>query len=464
VVIPLFGRKTQPKKPEAKPASKPVADKTPTRRLPQARTEAPDDSADQSLDFSAYVPPSRPESPIAREPAPALDTPTVAPQSPDAWGSAALKAPDSATPPVARPAAPSEPPSVPGANPRSGRPPDSIMSIEVSAAANGPAAVIEETAILFANGQAQHALAVLSKAVQQDDLGDAAQQCWLMLFDLYQHLGRRIEFEAQALQFVVKFERSPPMWLPDAAARPDVALATGGTGYCALTGNLDEGSGVELEKLRATAQRQHIVRLDCGKLQSLNSNGCTLLQAALLETRAAGKEVILSGETQLFRLLEDACQPGKIETDGAIWSLLFEVYRMCGLQDKFEEAAVNYAITFEVSPPSWEKPREERARPVVRAARAEPVAQGLVLSGEVTAAGEALARQMQEWAKANGTLTVDLAKVRRVDFVSAGMMLNVLTKLSHAGVSIRIQNANELVAALFAVMGIEKVATVVRRK
>jgi ABC-type transporter Mla MlaB component len=92
------------------------------------------------------------------------------------------------------------------------------------------------------------------------------------------------------------------------------------------------------------------------------------------------------------------------------------------------------------------------------------VSQELVLSGEVTAAGEALARQMQEWAKANGTLTVDLAKVRRVDFVSAGMMLNVLTKLRHGGVSIRIQNANELVAALFAVMGIEKVATVVRRK
>jgi anti-anti-sigma regulatory factor len=51
-----------------------------------------------------------------------------------------------------------------------------------------------------------------------------------------------------------------------------------------------------------------------------------------------------------------------------------------------------------------------------------------------------------------------------VDFVSAGVMLNALSQLRQAGTTIQIRGANEMVAALFEVMGISKVASVSRRK
>ncbi len=82
----------------------------------------------------------------------------------------------------------------------------------------------------------------------------------------------------------------------------------------------------------------------------------------------------------------------------------------------------------------------------------------------MTAAGEALVKELQDWAAANSMLIVDMSKARRVDFVSAGVMLNALSQLRQGGTTIQIRGANEMIAALFEVMGVSKVATVIRRK
>src|SRR5437879_2397833 len=203
--------------------------------------------------------------------------------------------------------------------------------------------IIEETATFFANGQVVQALAALSRWVSEKDLGASALQAWLMLFDLYQHLGMNAEFEALAMEFAVKFERSPPVWI-ETGPRSDPALVTGGIGYCALTGTLSEASVPELRKLRDIAEKLHTVRMDCAKLQGLDPPGCRLLRETLASIRDAGREVMITGETQLLGLLDEPCQVGKTETDDALWGLLLEVYRVLKLKDMFEETAVNYAV------------------------------------------------------------------------------------------------------------------------
>ena len=52
----------------------------------------------------------------------------------------------------------------------------------------------------------------------------------------------------------------------------------------------------------------------------------------------------------------DAAKAGEKSVDVAVWLLLLDLYQMLGLQNEFEEAAVDYAVTYEVSPPSWETP------------------------------------------------------------------------------------------------------------
>ncbi len=441
------GKPVPGKAPVAKPKPSPAKHANPEK--PTGGTQA---GGEDSLDFSAYAPPpvSEPRVETRREVAPA--------------GS------DSAPPrleeaPVAAPVVPSVaeiPVPPPPAPPSARRGPDSAAGTE-AAAPDEYAPVIEEAAIFFANGQVVQALAALSRAVSEEDLGASALQAWLMLFDLYQHLGMSAEFDALAMEFVVKFERSPPSWT-ETGRRQDPALLTGGIGYCALSGTLSEASAPALEKLRDTAQRLQTVRMDCAKLQGLNAPGCRLLGETLASIRAAGKDVMITGESQLLRLLEEPCRAGRSETEGAVWALLLELYRMLKLKDKFEETAVNYAVTFEVSPPSWDSQPGAGPKPAAVERPVEPEDRAFALSGDITGASDALAGQLQDWAAANAMLVIDMSQARRVDFATAGLMLNVLSKLQRSGTTIQIRGANELINALFLAMGIGRIARIIPRR
>jgi anti-anti-sigma regulatory factor len=467
VVFSFFGKKGEPKKTENK--NKAPITRQPVKPSPEksATPVASPQAGEDSLDFSAYVPPTQ-SAPldVSPVPAPALQS---APQE----AGAALAAPpldvsalasSLAGEAMAPAGSVATAPAVPhAAAPRSEQPPDPDVSLEVSPAASDIASIIEETAILFANGQAEQALSALSRSVREGELGNSALQAWLMLFDLYQHLDMRMEFEALALEFVMKFERSPPAWIETGEGR-DSALATGGVAYFALGGTLNDASAPQLEKLRNAAAAGQALRVECGKLEGVDGPGCRLFRETLLSLRDAGKEVLLTGEARLLQFLEEACQPGKIETDGAVWALLLDVYRILDLKDPFEEAAVNYAVTFEVSPPSWESQpgAEARGSAVLRPVEASD--QALILSGELSGASETLAKQLQDWAAANKMLVIDMSGATRVDPVTAGLMLNVLSGLHGTGTTIQIRGANELIGALFGVTGLSKVARIIPRK
>jgi hypothetical protein len=86
-----------------------------------------------------------------------------------------------------------------------------VNAFEVSAEGGGSA--IEETAILFANGLLEPAEAGLRAAIQSDQLGEAAQHGWLMLFELLQQRGDRAGFDSLTIEYVLRFESSPPAWI-----------------------------------------------------------------------------------------------------------------------------------------------------------------------------------------------------------------------------------------------------------
>lgn len=455
----LFGKK------EESPTKKKITTGAVEYSGKRAREPAPPSwgNNDPLLDFSNFTPPlprakstPPPRQTAASKPA-EVPVPVAASGAP-----AGAKAPAAVIKPAATPLAsqetrPSAPAGVPSVPERS---PDSIMNIEVTSSAADSAPVISEAAILFANGQSLQALTALTEAVHNGNLGPSALQAWLMLVDLYRNLGMRAEFEALGMEFLVKFERSPPVWI-EAEPQPNPALATGGIGYCALTGVLSDESASQLEQLRRMGQRQQTMRIDFAKLQGIDPFGCARLLALLEVLKLSGKEIVFTGEAQLLRLLETECQTENRDTDGVLWSLLFEILRRLGLKDRFEEAAVNYAVTYELSPPSWESQAAARPRTGRYVAATEPVQPAFRLSGDVTGASQSLPEELQDWAKSNSPLVIDMSAVRRVDFVSAGQLLDVFTRLRQAGASIQIRGANELVAALFGVMGIGQVARII---
>lgn len=86
------------------------------------------------------------------------------------------------------------------------------------------------------------------------------------------------------------------------------------------------------------------------------------------------------------------------------------------------------------------------------------------LAGEMYSAGSDAFRQLVDFATGREQVLIDCSDLKRMDFVSAGLFLNTLTNLQITGCSVTIHNPNQLIYALFGVLGINQVAHVERRK
>ncbi len=470
----LFGKK----QPEKKPV-KPAAPKSDARRQGAHPPSAPPPGADDgmSLDFTNYAPPASqappsvapPQVPAAKGPPSVLPSqaPAAAPAGGDAFSldfgslaaAAAGQQAPSGAPETAR---------VPEPKKRPRKLLDSILCIEVEeGSGHDIPPAIEEAAILYANGQTEDARARAQQALDGEDLGAWKLQIWLMLFDVLHTLGRKAEFEEKSLDFVVKFERSPPTWVdaPTAAVRQNPNLRTGGLAAIAVTGVLGAASAAAFDQLKKAAERQPKLRLDLAKLQGVEPAGCALLRDTLRAFKTAKKDVYLTGEARVFQLLRESAKTGDGSVDPVVWLLLLDLYQMLGLQNEFEEAAVDYAVTYEVSPPSWEAP-PPRPKPLEIS---QPIAveggdEAFHVVGEVAGQSDQIFTDITAYAGGASPVTLDFGATKRIDFVNAGRLLNVLEKQKAEGKEIVVRGAGEMIIALFAVMGITKIARIIPRK
>ncbi len=441
-----------PVQPTPAPATSAATPK-PAASVPPARAATP--AAEPASKPASKPPPAtapKMVAPAAGATKPAVvATPKPAPVAASGVVPVAKAAPESKPLPVAPSAA--KPPVQ-----RKPLPPDSVMSIEVTSASDGPA-VVEEAAILFANAQDQSALAVLLKAVRDEDNSKAARQVWLMLFDMHQHLGMKKEHEELALEFAAKFERSPPSWIERQAKAVAAMLNTGGSSYVAFGDTLDARIAVQIDQARKIAAKSPALRFELSKLASVDATGCRLLLQCLHQLKRDGKSVVLTGEAKIIALLVAQAAAGDKAADQAFWLLLLEVYQMLGLHDAYEEAALNFAITYELSPPAWEQAApvpatRESARAVHQAV---PVEQVMRLTGDITGGDGGTLKAIVDYAAGINPVVIDFSAVPRVDFVNAGQLLNTFSKLHKAGKTVKIRGANELIVALFGVMGVQAV-------
>lgn len=335
--------------------------------------------------------------------------------------------------------------------------------VEISESASSLHPVVEEAAILFANGQDEAALATLEAAADAGGLAAAADQVWAMLFDLYQLLGKREVFDKRALEYSMKYEKSPPTWVEPVRQSLGPALTTGGTAFVAFSGLLGEASDKQIKQLEKIIAGNPVARVEFGKLQGVDTLGAEMLLKAMRGARKRKCELVMSGPDKLAELLKGKIEVGKRE-DETLWMLLLELYQHMAQQDPFEEWAVNYAITFEVSPPSWENRPPQKKPATAVPAEVAADADTFPLAGEMYSAGSDAFRQLVDFATGREQVLIDCSDLKRMDFVSAGLFLNTLTNLQITGCSVTIHNPNQLIYALFGVLGINQVAHVERRK
>ena len=350
--------------------------------------------------------------------------------------------------------------------------PDSL-SIEILDSSLPPA--FEEAAVLYSNGQADDAQAILSHSIQDPSLGAHARQAWAMLLDLHQARGHREAFEQLAIDYAARFETSPPSW-DDAMALPEPpAPTTGGPAVVALPAMLDAQAVKQFEQVRRFAQRGRAVTLDVLPVKDADAIGADLLLRVLTAFIKGGSEMSVVGVESLLAVLARTTETGRRDPSEACWMLQIELLRLLGRESAFEDMAIDYCVTYEVSPPSWEPMPATLTAAAAGSVRGTATAWAAVpsvvagddaieLIGNLEGRIQDVLVALREHAANRREITLQCRRLVRVDFGAAGELLNEIVALKAAGKYLRLRDVNHLVAALLSVMGIPELADVRLRR
>lgn len=315
-----------------------------------------------------------------------------------------------------------------------------------NAALPASAPAVEESAILYASGQAAAAEALLRESLPT--LGHAERLPWWMLFDLYQADGREEAFESVAIDYASHFETSPPTWSPlpatpvPGAVRPAPGVATVETFDAVLDAN------VAPRLRRVLESTAPLVRLDFGKVRSIDADGATAVLAALQNLRKSERELVLAGVDKLLALLGPTLQIGVRQPNQAPWLLLLELLLLTNREKEFEESAMDYCVTYEVSPPQFEAPRR-----VSTAAPAPSLGDRFMLPSVVNGQDNSLLAAIDAYAEDRELLLLDCSRLARIDYAGAGALLGRLDALAAAGQSVELRELNHLSAVLLRLLG-----------
>ena len=358
---------------------------------------------------------------------------------------------------------------------------------------------LEEAAIRFANGDDQGAEAGLLEALQSGNGLPEQTEIWTAaLFDLYRATDQQGKFDRIALDFAERFGRSAPAWfsMPSEAAGVEKELphqsAEGplaDTPVWQCPARLDLTAMGTLHLALASAPMPWY--LDWGSLKDIESNALHSLGQLFANWCSQRVRLRFDGVDVFSNVLLGHAPSGNSSTNVTWWRIRMDLFRIMRRQDEFELLALDYCVTYEVSPPAWQDARCEYVRdktgrdgvhsmPGALAQAAEPDGTGqaytapmgleeapvvvVELTGEIAGdAAEALLRLEAGRHQASGRLVISCARLIRVDFSAAGSILNWVAGREEEGCNVQFREVHRLVAAFFNVIGINEHARVVLR-
>ena len=348
---------------------------------------------------------------------------------------------------------------------------------------------LDEAVIAFANAdfeQCEQALTGLTGPA-----GARAQhaETWLVVFDLYRATGQQHKFESLALDYAQQFGWSAPQWfsmpklVAEAASeeRPNSSRIEGQVGWV-CPDHLDADVVAELAS-RALQMPLPWV-FDWSALQTIDAEASGRLSELFRTWIPQNLDMRwLSGE-RLFTALQEAAPTGVRDADPAFWQLRLDALRMTNRPDQFDEAAIDYCVTYEVSPPSWEAARcavritgsnQGTTQPplsvvsdVATSFEESQIADasGIVQVGTVELSGQLVGDISSTLTKMDNELgtakivNVSCARLIRVDFIAAGDLLNWVLARRAENRTVSFVDAHRMVALFFGAMGINEHANV----
>ena len=369
------------------------------------------------------------------------------------------------------------------------------FNVEVVAAAKQDPE-IEEAAIRFANGDVAGAEAVLLDLVGMGGSRRDDVDTWLTLFDLYRCASEPTKFDDAAFDFAAIFGRSAPQWalVTEVASSPapmaaQPAAVSAGLFHWTCPSTMGTQS---VAALKATLDRHAPPwRIDWRHVKAVEPAAVPGLIDVLSRWAETPARLKFHGAERLLEVLTGHSPTDDREADPQWWLARLALLRVMGEMDEFELVALNYCVTYEVSPPAWEEPRssysnatkegqtlvpselpaEEGPAPAPSFAGTEAPAAGPAVDNGIVKAtfeGEYIGTADEALQPLNAQTTatayeINCRKLLRVDFGAAGDLLNWCMEQQGKGRSVTLKQVNRLVAAFFGVIGITESARVMLR-
>ncbi|MCW5219979.1 hypothetical protein D5041_09385 [Verminephrobacter aporrectodeae subsp. tuberculatae] len=360
---------------------------------------------------------------------------------------------------------------------------------------------LEEAAILFANGDHAGAESGLLEvlAQRQQDAPEQQIEVWMTLFDLYRAIGRNDRFESLAIDFAARFNRSAPLWfsMPEQLGMAGAAApAEGAVAASAVHRDFNWHAPAMLAVTSVAALQASLARADgpwplfWERLTDIDPAAVPLLTNLFVQWANQEGQFVFSGVERLNALLGAKTPSGERSHSPDWWLLRMAVLRLMDKLDEFELVALDYCVTYEVSPPAWVAPRcgyrcdegassdeaplapdngnsghsDFMASDLGELSAPPDTVPAAQLSGHIDGSATPLLAPFDGLLRPGVPFSIACDMLIRVDFAAAGSVLNWAAEQQGRGHVVAFHNLQRLVAIFFNVIGINEHAWVLPRK
>ncbi len=350
---------------------------------------------------------------------------------------------------------------------------------------------LEEAAIRFASGDFAGAEAGLREVLAQQPQDDPRRhEVVLTLFDLYRATGQQDPFDMLAIDYAARFNRSAPLWF----SLPEQLGLKASTGQAAPSGAQCEHSWIApptLTQQSVAALQASLARaaspwaFNWTRLSEIAPPAITALAQQFEDWADREVQLRFVGEQALQALLQAHTPSGDRGREPAWWRLRMAALRLMARHDEFELVALDYCVTYEVSPPAWVSPKcaysgDDGAAPVpmLDGPDSDLFMSGFALSqparpdddpaaslqGQIDGDATPLLLPLEAMATPGAPLVVSCAHLIRIDFAAVGSVLNWAAEQQAQGRVVCFTQLHRLVAVLFNVIGINEHARISLRR
>jgi len=363
---------------------------------------------------------------------------------------------------------------------------EATPDVEVQEVVHDPE--LDEAVIAFANADYETSERALTDLVRPGGSRNLHGETWLVLFDHYRATGAQGKFEALAVEYAQQFGLSAPQWfsMPKLVAESTrqssrSPMAKGNQVSWTAPATLTAEAVALLQKRTETLPMPWV--FDWGALDGVEIDAAIQMRQLLRSWATQQIDQRWIGGDRFLSQLKELAPVGERDIDPALWMLRLEALRLANRPDQFDEAAIDYCVTYEVSPPSWERAHcrvriggEGMSTNSSATSTMQSEAQSTFLDTGLPDPASA-AVQLELMGQLNGDISdrllgmaaeigeaslinISCTKLIRLDFMAAGDLLNWVLQRRSENRAVVFTDAHRLVALFFGAMGINEHAKV----